>query len=227
MHIKSSWRRPFDAVMMALFPYSCGGCNQPLSSRPQYLLCPLCAAAIADNPDTETISLPANGKCYAPYLYGGPLENMIWAAKFRGRSELNWGLAHLILAAPNGSNIIKGVDLIAPIPLSPIRHFQRGYNQSEEIALVLSKHSQIPMHRGWRRSHRQSQHKLRRDERLINLVGAFQRPQGIENKRVLLIDDVVTTGATLQEAAKALLQAGAASVDAIAVAQSNWSYPKS
>ena len=211
---------------MALFPHSCGGCNQPLSNRPQYLLCPLCSAALAENDEADTISLPSGGKCYAPYLYGGPLENMISAAKFRNRPDLAQALGHLMLDALNGSNIINRCDLVVPIPLSPIRHLRRGYNQSEEIASVLCKHHSLPMHRAWRRSHRKSQHKLGRAERLSNRRGAFKKPQGVNKRRVLLVDDVVTTGTTLQEATRALLEAGAQSVDAIAVAQSNWSYLK-
>ena len=212
---------------MAIFPLSCGGCNRPLPTRPQYLLCPLCTHALLETPEPASTKLPAGGRSYVPYLYGGPLESMISAAKFRGRVDLSRALGHLLLAFTRRSNIIKRCDLIAPIPLSPLRHLLRGYNQSEEIASVLSQKHQIPMLTHWRRSHRRPQHQLNRQERLTNLQGAFKNPQGIENKRVLIIDDVTTTGSTLKEASQVLLDAGARRVDAMAIAQSNWSYLKS
>jgi ComF family protein len=190
------------------------------------LLCPLCAQAIADNPEAEKSKLPSGGICYAPYLLGGPLEMMIWAAKFRGRADLSYALAELLINAPKTSAMVQKCDLLAPIPLSPIRQFKRGYNQSAEIAHALAKYHSTPVHRGWQRRHRRPQHQLGRVERLTNLEGAFKRPKNVENKRVLLIDDVITTGSTVREATKALLQAGAQSVDAIAVASSNWSYLK-
>ena len=133
----------------------------------------------------------------------------------------------MLLASTRRSNIIKRCDLIAPIPLSSLRHLLRGYNQSQEIASVLSQEHQIPMLNHWPRSHRRPQHQLSRQERLTNLQGVFKKPQGIENKRVLVIDDVTTTGSTLKEASQALLDAGAQRVDAMAIAQSNWSYLKS
>ena len=211
---------------MTFFPIACGGCKEPLSSRPQYLLCPLCAQAIADNPDDEKLKLPSGGICYAPYLLGGPLEMMIWAAKFRGRTDLGPALAELLINAPKTSAMIQKCDLLAPVPLSPIRQFQRGYNQSAEIAHALAKYHSTPVHRGWQRRHRRAQHQLSRAERLNNLEGAFKTPKNVENKRVLLIDDVITTGSTVKEATQVLLEAGAKSVDAIAVAGTNWSYLK-
>ena len=212
--------------MMACFPVACGGCNQPLSHQPQYLLCPLCSGAIADNPEPSKAKIPSGVRSYAPYLYGGPLENMITAAKFRGRIDLTRALAELLMAAPRTKSLLKRSDLLVPMPLSAIRHFQRGYNQSHEIAKALGQFGHIPVHRGWRRRHRRPQHLLGRQERLTNLRDAFKAPKGVENKRVLLVDDIVTTGATLAEASKVLLASGAQKVRAIAVAEANWSYLK-
>ena len=170
--------------MMALFPVSCGGCGQPLSHRPQYLLCQLCLEALADNPESEGGRLISGIPYYAPYLYGGPVEDMIWASKFRGRIDLSRQLGHLLMDAPQTASMIAKSDLLVPVPLSPIRGFQRGFNQSFEIARVLADRGQRPIHRGWRRKHRHAQHKLNREARLTNLRGAFLRPKGVENKRV-------------------------------------------
>ena len=211
---------------MACFPVACGGCNQPLSYQPQYLLCPLCSDAIADNPEPSKTKIQSRVRSYAPYLYGGPLENMVTAAKFRGRIDLTQALGQLLMAAPRTKTLLRQSDLLIPMPLSGIRHFQRGYNQSHEIAKVLGRESGVPVHRGWRRRHRRPQHRLDRQERLTNLHNAFKRAKGIENKRVLLVDDIVTTGATLAEATKVLLESGARQVRAIAVAEANWSYLK-
>ena len=133
------------------FPVSCGGCGQPLSHRPQYLLCQLCQDALADNPESEGGRLISGIPYYAPYLYGGPVEDMIWASKFRGRIDLSRQLGHLLMDAPHTASMIAKSDLLVPVPLSPIRGFQRGFNQSFEIARVLADRGQRPIHRGWRR----------------------------------------------------------------------------
>jgi ComF family protein len=119
-------------------------------------------------------------------------------------------------------------DLVVPVPLSVGRQRERGYNQSELIARELADLGVLPApvatalirHRDTR-----PQVELQRAERLTNVRGAFACPQPnlIAAQRVLLVDDVSTTGATLEACAVPLIEAGAARVMALVVAKSSWS----
>ena len=119
-------------------------------------------------------------------------------------------------------------DLVVPVPLSVGRQRERGYNQSELIARELADLGTLPApvtnalirHRDTR-----PQVELQRAERLTNVRGAFDCPQPdlVAGHRVLLIDDVSTTGATLEACAVPLIAAGATRVMALVVAKSGWS----
>lgn len=211
---------------MTLFPVICGGCNEALPMRPQYLLCKLCLQALLENPASQSTSLESSGTCYAPYLYGGTLETMIWRAKFRGREDLALALGRLLANDKRAQALAAQCELVMPIPLSFRRHVKRGYNQSDHLAKPLAQKSGVALRTDWRRRHTQPQHRLGRRARQSNIQGAFKPVKGVENKTVLIVDDVVTTGFTLHEAARTLLQSGAREVHAIALAQANWSYLK-
>jgi ComF family protein len=123
-------------------------------------------------------------------------------------------------AAIAQSQWVNRVDLIIPVPLHPNRQAERGYNQSEKIAqgiyegLKISKDPELSTKILVRS--RDTPHQLGqgREERLSNLTGAFtvEAIEVIQNKTILLVDDVLTTGATLAESAATLLEAGAAQV---------------
>jgi ComF family protein len=212
--------------MMTLFPVICGGCNEALPMRPQYLLCELCLQALLKNPSSQSSSLESGGIFYAPYVYGGTLETMIWRTKFRGREDLALALGQLLANDEPAQALAARCELVMPIPLSLRSHIRRGYNQSDHIARRLAQTSGLPLHTNWRRRHTQPQHRLNRQARQSNIRGAFRPVKGVENKTVLIVDDVMTTGFTLREAARTLLQSGAREVHAIALSQANWSYLK-
>jgi len=112
-------------------------------------------------------------------------------------------------------------DVIVPVPMFWWRRFRRGKNNADVLAHCLAKSLGVPMRRRVlvRRRNTQPQAGLPPSRRFLNVQGAFRvrRPRAVENARVLLVDDVLTTGATCSEAAKMLKQAGAAMV-AVAVA---------
>lgn len=114
------------------------------------------------------------------------------------------------------------VDVVVPVPLHPTRYLTRGYNQAERIARPLARLLGKPCRLLLRR-HRvtRPQARLRRQKREKNLEGVFRRRRGrrIDRQKVLLVDDVVTTGATLRAAAKALRKAGSGPVIAVAIAR--------
>ena len=118
--------------------------------------------------------------------------------------------------------MLAGVDKIAFVPLSKGGVYKRGFNQSEILALNLSKEFSIPVAKileKTRRTHRQNE--LARDERLSNLAGAFRIKSNtsINGLTILLIDDVMTTGATLSECAGTLKASGAKEVRCFTLAR--------
>ncbi|MDB5106130.1 MAG: putative amidophosphoribosyltransferase [Fibrobacteres bacterium] len=114
-------------------------------------------------------------------------------------------------------------DALVPIPIHAVRRRERGYNQAEEIARAASPYLGLPVfaHALGRTRATVSQTKLNREDRRSNLEKAFacRDPEGIRGKRLLLVDDVYTTGATVGRCAELLMEAGAASVGVLALAR--------
>jgi ComF family protein len=115
------------------------------------------------------------------------------------------------------------LDLILPVPLHPGRLRQRGFNQSLLLARYFGRKHSIPLDFTALQRSRPTppQTQLSGSQRQTNVRGAFQvrRPEGVSEKRILLIDDVFTTGATVRECAKVLLGAGAKQVDVLTLAR--------
>jgi ComF family protein len=127
-----------------------------------------------------------------------------------------------MMSTPWVEDILEKADLVLPIPLSAQRLALRGYNQSWELAKQLSPHT-ADVQMLLRTRDTPSQRQLPRHERLANLVGAFAveplRAAQLRGKRVVLVDDVMTTGASLHSAAQVLRQAGAAHISALVLAR--------
>ena len=150
----------------------------------------------------------------------GPLKRAIYQFKYRQKRRLALPLADLmhlyLLENP------WPAQLIVPVPLHMDRLRERGYNQAALLARELSERSGLPVEEGSlvRIRETASQVALRADERRQNVRGAFRgRGEKSRDKRVLLIDDVSTTGATLEACAEALRQKGARSVWALVLAR--------
>jgi len=186
----------------------CGNCSRPLAGGPG--LCVECAQA------------PPFGRVWALGLHRGPLREAIHHLKFGGRRRLGVALG-LRLAA----EIPPVHDLIVPIPLHPSRLRERGYNQAALIGAGIGQAlGTAVVERGLvRRRPTGHQAKLDRSERLRNLRGAFgvARVKNLpwEGRRVLLVDDVLTTGATASAAAEVLRATGALGVDLAVLAVSD------
>lgn len=118
---------------------------------------------------------------------------------------------------------IAGMDLVMPVPLHKSRLRQRGFNQSLLLADVVGRLHSIPLSYGNLRRIRPTrpQVELSGEERIKNVAGAFDlvRPHEVEGRRVLLVDDVLTTGATMNECASVLKQAGAEFVACLTLAR--------
>jgi ComF family protein len=147
--------------------------------------------------------------------YEGTLREIIHAFKYEGRRSLAHALGGMAREA--GSRVLQGCDCVVPVPLHPWRRMGRGFNQARDLAQRL----ELPVVDGlWRIRPTQSQMALPADARRKNIRGAFIcSPFAPPNGRIVtLVDDVRTTGATLDECAKVLLGAGAREVRALTVA---------
>lgn len=185
--------------------------------------CPLCAAPSASGLPCGHCQkkAPPQTRLSAAYRYSPPLSNLIYAYKFLGRPDLYDALAELLLAEP--PDWPAPPSIVMAMPLSVPRLHQRGFNQSLLLAEALARHLNLPLQPPFavKRSHRAPQSTLPRHLRAKNVRGIFQVASNadVKNRHVLLIDDVVTTGATIGELARTLRQAGAAAVYARVLAR--------
>jgi ComF family protein len=158
----------------------------------------------------------------AGYLFAGPLREGIHRFKYEGERGLAGPLAGLL--SPAARSLPWPIDVVVPVPLHPARERQRGYNQSVLLAQALAKVTRAPLDiRSLRRERdTRPQMGLTAAERRANVVGAFAgRPGALAGKRVMLLDDVCTTGSTLEACAQAARQAGAGAVWALVLARAS------
>lgn len=149
--------------------------------------------------------------------YEGVPKQLIWKLKFERTMAGARPIADLIATR---FEFISDVVMV-PVPTSTNRVRQRGYDQTVLITKALARHAPLPFTSALIRLGQQQQHTASRQQRLTQLANAFRvvKPEAIQGKRVMLIDDVITTGATLEAAARALKQAGAKRVSALVFAQ--------
>jgi ComF family protein len=158
---------------------------------------------------------PGYDRTISAWQYSHPVDRLILALKFHGRLAL----------APFFAKALAGhvgvVDLVIPMPLHRSRLAERGYNQAAEMARVLAQMTNTTLLlRGAERTRATpSQTGLATDERRRNVRGAFACMQDLAGARVAVVDDVMTTGATLDELAKVLKRAGAVHVENWVVAR--------
>lgn len=160
--------------------------------------------------------------CLTATVYAWPWVDLI--ARFKFQHQPGWAgpLATLMLSTPLAEDTLDAADWVLPIPLSVQRLADRGYNQSWLLAHQLSPHK-ADARLLLRTRDTPSQRTLPRAERLANLVGAFAieplRAGVLRGKKVVLIDDVMTSGASLYTAARLLREAGATQVSALVLAR--------
>lgn len=172
------------------------------------------AAAIADP--------PLYGRARAALVFDGVARRLIHGFKYSDRHEPRRLLARCMVNA--GAELISGADLLVPVPLARWRLVRRQFNQAALLAGEIGSLTGVPTDplALWRTRSTSPQVGASRAARARNVAGAFAVPEGkrsaLAGKRLLLIDDVITTGATVEACTRALLTAGAASVDVLAVA---------
>ena len=199
----------FNKILAVLFPQKCLSCK-----KENEILCPDCLGKI-NRPDTPYL----NGVHIAANYQDLVLKKALWMPKYQGVKQLARPLAEIIKERI-WKKLETGDWLIVPVPLSQNKLRHRGYNQAELIAGELS--GDVRADILFKKFHTKSQVEVKnREERLANIIGSFEikNPEKIKGKKIILIDDVLTTGATMREAKKVLKNAGAKKVVGIVVAR--------
>jgi ComF family protein len=208
------------ALLHMAFPHLCAGCGTDVLAQGR-LLCTQCLDELpqthfeqhAANPVAKIFwgRLPVR-HATAQYFFskGSLMQNLMHDLKYKGNKDLGLALGRLMGAQLAASNHFETIDALVPLPLHPEKEHKRGYNQAlvlcngiaETFVKPVLKNAVIRTH------HTESQTKKSRVERWENIDGRFlvQNPEPVQHKHLLLVDDVVTTGATLEACGQQLLQ---------------------
>jgi len=154
--------------------------------------------------------------------YNGPVRHALHAFKYRGERRLSEPLAEALAARWRQAG--RGGDLVTWVPVHPSRRRERGFDQAEELARRMARLLERPVHACLQRRQRTvAQHGLGEADRADNIADAFVVAANVAGlvagRWIVVVDDIVTTGATLSGCADALLRAGALAVSAVAVAR--------
>lgn len=216
----------FRSFIELLTPISCIGCGRESASlcddcllevRLQQALCFNCGR-VSTYGRTCEICIPKTflrGVTVGAH-YEGAVKELILQLKFHRLRSARDAAAQIVLGRlPEG----LGIDLVTSVPVSPSRYRERGYNQAELLGRSLAGSLSLPYANLMTRSTSEHQMGLDRTRRLAKVRGVFTPTRRADSLSVLVVDDVITTGATLSECAAALTEAGAARVWGAAVAR--------
>ena len=214
-----------DRILNLLYPPKCMFCHRLLDDNEQEegkLLCCECKGSIKIlSPNESRQSFPNIKECISSFYYEGYIKDALHRYKFKGRQFYSKYLAEYMSAAFELWGI--EIDLISWAPLSRKRLHKRGYDQAELLAEELSRREGIEKARLLRKTKNVKPQSITGayDQRRENISGAYEAfdENKIKNRKILLIDDIVTTGSTLSECAGILMAAGAAQVYALTAAR--------
>jgi ComF family protein len=229
-------------VVDVILPPTCLACRTPVGEGSG--LCPQCwvGAGFIERPYCERLGTPfpsdyggplispaafaeppAYARARAAARYGDVVRDLVHLLKYGDRLDLVQALGRWMTRA--GAELLTGADLLVPVPLHWTRLWQRRFNQSSVLAHAISKFSGVPAadHLLVRARATPPQFGLAHKDRAKNVQGAFEVPKAargeVKGKKLVLVDDVLTTGATVDACTKALLRAGAARVDVLVLAR--------
>ena len=222
----------FNAFLNLIFPSTCQACRQPLQLG-ETLICTHC---LYELPKTNShlgeypsLELKLAGRlplkhtlAYLKFNKGGKVQKLIHSLKYRGNQAIGEKLGKMYGYALAEKGLDQEFDLLIPVPLHPIKMIQRGYNQCDSFTKGLAESMQV----GWspailkRGKLAESQTKKSRIQRFIHMEDIFYVDNYVDivDKRVAIIDDVITTGATLEACGIALLEKGVKELSVITIA---------
>jgi len=226
-----------NALLAFFYPEWCQVCRKARATPAQGFVCESCAASVKliHPPYCELCGRPYEGAITNSFVCGqcqegrpcwsfarsaalaeGVLLEAIHLYKYKRAICVEPFLAGLLVSRAAPTLPRSEWDCIVPVPLHPVKERERDFNQAFRLGRHLARETGIPLHSGLVRrvAHTRTQTRLSRDERFKNVRGAFQARLGggAQGLRIVLVDDVLTTGATTDACARALLDGGARSV---------------
>ncbi len=218
-HPRFSFRllRLWERALFWVFPRRCAWCGGVTEAA--YALCPACEAKCAGESETQERQAGENRggvPVVSCYFYRSAARRQFFALKFNGKRGLAPSIGRTMAEALLAANLARVPELICFVPMTRRQLQDRGYNQSQLLARAVARHLELPLAPSLLLKTRETgkQHGLPARQRENNVAGAFAAGESdmIRGRRILLCDDVVTTGSTLQVCVGALLAAGAAEV---------------
>lgn len=231
-YMKLSISTHFNDFISLVFPVSCTACKRVLVGQEEHL-CTFCRYNLPytnfhlreNNPVEKSFWGRVPMRACASFLYftkEGRVQEMLHQLKYHGNQQIGIELGKMYGIELKRSPIFNSVDLIIPVPLHPIKLSKRGYNQSEIFAHGLSQSMNIPINTNSliKSDNNGSQTKLGRYLRWKNVESAFAitNEEQLKNKHILLVDDVVTTGSTIESCANKILSIQGTSVSLATIA---------
>ena len=222
----------WDDFISLLFPRLCYGCGNHLM-RNETLICTECYILIPrtnyhlkpDNPVSQLFWGRCNierASAFSFYTRDSRIRKLIHQLKYKGIKEIGSELGRIYGNTLKSSEFLKEIDLIIPVPLHPSKKRQRGFNQSDLIADGLSESTGIPVDSGIlvRKTVTKTQTRKSRYDRWTNVQDIFKvaGEDGLKDMHILLVDDVITTGSTIEACANELLKGDNIKVSVAALA---------
>lgn len=204
------------AVETAFFPERCPYCDVVID--PEQYACDDCKRELPEVPITAYVE--GGYRCTAPFIYKDRFAESVKGFKFANRAQYARPLAFAVVNALSCSSVSLDFDYVTCVPMHPEQKINRGYNQSELLAKQCAKLMNIEYIDALEKFKKNKvQHSLKGAERRNNVKGVYRalNKEKLKDKRILLIDDIITTGSTLAECAKILRKCGCADIECAVV----------
>ena len=223
MNLKGEQISIIEQILNIIYPPTCGICGK----LNQNFLCQKCENTLKNQAEFNVELFQNNEKYFKELIYifkyEGIIRKTILKYKFQNKSYLYKSFVNFMLKNQKFFEFIKSYDTIVPVPISKKRYKERGYNQSYLIAKEISKKTKLELQNRCiiKRKNVIEQSKLNKEEREKNIKGVYEiiDKENLQNKRIILVDDIYTTGNTVNECCRILQKAQPKSISVIVIAK--------